>query len=282
MAHRDAPALAITGGASGFGMAVAGCCAERGMDVALLDLDRERADDAARAIEADHGTRALGIGADVASADELDAAAATVRDQLGRCDLLWVNVAVQHFAAVEAVTDDELHWVLDVNVVGAVRTVRSFLPLLRESSAPRLAFTASANALAPAERLGAYQVSKYAVVGLAETLRMELSHESIPVSIVYPSGMLTRHLESSAAARPPALGEGGDFSGDLEAMMASRPMTEADFATAEDAAVVAVAGVLAGEPHVITHGALAEPVRTQQMAIRRALDLAGEREAPDA
>jgi NAD(P)-dependent dehydrogenase (short-subunit alcohol dehydrogenase family) len=267
--------LAITGGASGFGLAVAQRCAAHGMDVALIDLDGDRAAEEAAGIAGSEGVRALGIAADVASVGDLDAAAGRVASELGGCHVLWANVAVQRFGAVEALGEQEWRWVMEVNVLGTVHTVRSFLPVLRNSAQPRLVFTASANALAPAERLGAYQASKYAVVGLAETLRMELSHDGIGVSIVYPSGMMTRHLESSEAARPDTLGPSGDFSGDLEAMMASRPLGEGDLTTAEEAAAVAVEGVLAGEDHVITHGDVSAAVREYRESIDRALALLG-------
>jgi NAD(P)-dependent dehydrogenase (short-subunit alcohol dehydrogenase family) len=261
----------ITGGASGFGLAVAECSAARGFDVGLLDIDGHRVEEAAARLAATQGIRALGRRVDVASGEDVQAAAAEVGERFGRCDLLWVNVGVQHFGAVETITDDVWRWVLDVNVVGAARTVRAFLPLVRAGAGGRVAFTASANALAPAARLGAYQASKYALVGLAETLRIELASESIEVSIVLPSGMLTRHLESSAAARPSGLGPGDVSDEDLGAMMASRPMSEADLTTAEDAAGQAVAGVLAGEPYVVTHGDLAEPVARRHAEIDQAL-----------
>jgi NAD(P)-dependent dehydrogenase (short-subunit alcohol dehydrogenase family) len=261
----------ITGGASGFGFAVAEQCAARGFDVALLDIDGERVARAASTLSSAHGVRFLGRRVDVASSADVDSAASELHEQLGRCDLLWANVGVQHFGAVETIADDVWRWILDVNVVGAARTVRSFLPLLRTSKPSRIAFTASASALAPAARLGAYQASKCALVGLAETLRIELEPESIHVSVVYPSGMLTRHLESSAAARPPALGVGEVSEDDLNAMMASRPMSAADLTTAEEAARRAVDGVLAAERHVITHGDLAGPVATHHAEIEQAL-----------
>lgn len=273
-----AQTLVITGGASGFGLGVAHSCAARGFDVALLDRDHDRVIDAAAQLSDAHGVRVLAVAADVSSTASIDAAAIAVRAEFGRCDLLWANVGVQHFGAVEAITDDEWRWVLDVNVVGTVRTVRAFLPLLRASDGGRLAITASANALAPAARLGAYQASKYAVVGVAETLRIELAADAIGVSVVYPSGMITRHLESSAAARPDALGAVNDFTEDLTAMMASRPMSARDLATAEDAAANAVAGVLAGEPHVITHGDLDSLVKTSHATITDALARASQRQ----
>jgi NAD(P)-dependent dehydrogenase (short-subunit alcohol dehydrogenase family) len=267
----------VTGAASGFGLAITHEVAGRGFDVVLLDIDADRTEAAAAAVAGAHGGQTLGRRVDVASSDDLDAVAAEVTERFGRCDLLWANVGVQHFGAVETIDDDVWRWVLDVNVVGTARTVRAFLPLLRAAAPSRLAVTASANALATAARLGAYQASKHAVVGLAETLRIELAPDQVGVSVVYPSGMITRHLESSAAARPASLGRGDVSDDDLSAMMDSRPMTEADLTTAEAAASVAVAGVLAGEPHVITHGDLAEPIASHHEELRRALARAAER-----
>ncbi len=207
----------------------------------------------------------------MASGDDLSAAAAAITEELGHCDLLWVNVGVQHFGSIETTPADVWRWVLDVNLVGAVRTVQSFLPLLRAAGTATIAFTASANVLAPTARLGAYQASKYGLVGLAETLRKELAADGIGVSIVYPSGMLTRHLESSAEARPATLGPGNVSDEDLEAMMASRPMSDADLTTAEEAARHAVAGVVAGAPYIVTHGELDAVVAEHHAAIQAAL-----------
>ena len=150
----------VTGGASGFGRAVAAVCAARGWRVVLLDRDGERASAEAAAIAAEHGVATLALQVDVGARADVDAAAALVRDRLGRCDLLWANVGVQHFGTVESTPEDVWRWMLDVNVVGAVRTVQAFLPLLRSGERARLAFTTSANVLAPAARLGAYQASK--------------------------------------------------------------------------------------------------------------------------
>jgi len=261
----------VTGAASGFGRAIVDDLAGRGSDVALLDIDGPRAEAAAAEVREAHGRATLGRRVDVSSTVDVEAAAADVGGRWGRCDLLWVNVGVQHFGAVETIGEDVWRWVLDVNVVGAARTVTAFLPLLRSGAGARIAVTASANALAPAARLGAYQASKYAVVGLAETLRIELEADGIGVSVVYPSGMLTRHLESSAAARPTELGPGDVAEEDLTAMMASRPMTEVDLTTAEDAAARSVGLVLDGADHVITHGDLAEPVARAHAAVDEAL-----------
>lgn len=266
----------VTGGASGFGLAVARALAHGGTDVALLDIDGDRAVAEAEAVAGDHGVTAVGLRVDVSSTEEVASAVEAVTEALGGCDLLLANVGVQHFGSVEATTQEVWRWMLDVNVIGVVRTFQGFLPLLRAATTPRFAVTASANALALAARLGAYQATKFAVVGLAESIRIE--HPEIAVSVLYPSGMVTRHLESSGLARPAGLGDGEIDPDDLEAMMASRPMAEKDLVDADTAAANALAGILAGEPHVITHGELGPHVAAHRAAIDDALARVAERQ----
>src|SRR4030095_1139642 len=109
------------------------------------------------------------------------------------------NVGVQQFGVIDKLTEDDWEWVCNVNLLGTVRTVREFLPLIRARRGWLLiVLTASSSVLAPAVRLGAYQTTKFAVMGFGETLREELAGEGIGVSLVFPAGMMTRHLETSA------------------------------------------------------------------------------------
>lgn len=279
---------AVTGGASGFGLALGRRCAALGMDVVLLDLDAARAtteaaqltaDLAEAGAGADTDARAdqvlIGAGVDVADAASVDAAAAMVGERFGGVDLVVSNVGVQLFGPVERFTDDEWRWVLDVNVVGSARVARAFTPLLRRapSGKGRLAFTTSSSVLDPASHLGAYQASKFAVWGLAETLRLELrdsdgdgGNSSIGVSVIFPSGMLSRHLETSEGAQPDHLRRPIAGDGDLDAMVASNPTMASALATPDDAAAGVVEAVLAGRPYVVTHGDL-----TPAVAARAAL-----------
>ena len=258
----------ITGAASGLGLALAERCAVLGMDVAVLDLDGERAATEADRIAQAHGVRAFGRATDVGDSGSVEAAAAAVEEALGGVDLVVSNVGVQLFGSVEAFTDDEWRWVLDVNVTGSARVARTFIPLLRRSSAPKLAFTTSSSILDPAARLGAYQSSKFAVWGLAETLRVELAPDGIGVSVILPSGMISRHLETSEGAQPDHLKRPIANDGDFDAMLASNPGMASMLATCEDAAAGVIEAVLAGTPYVITHGDLTAPVaaRAEQLA----------------
>ena len=129
----------------------------------------------------------------------------------GKSRALNAGIAMARGSRI-ALTDDDWTWVLTVNVLGTVRTVAAFLPLLRGRDGWRqISITASSGVFVPAIRLGAYTTSKSALVGYGDTLRLELADEGIGVTVVFPAGMMTRHLESSAAARPevrPAPAEG--------------------------------------------------------------------------
>ena len=263
----------ITGGASGFGLALADRCADHGMDVALLDLDADRAGAEATSIAESQGVQAVGLGVDVSEAASVEAAAAAVEERFGQVDLVVSNVGVQLFGAVERFTDDEWKWVLDVNVVGSARVARSFIPMLRRTKG-RLAFTTSASVLDPASRLGAYQASKFAVWGLAETLRLELAGDGIGVSVIFPSGMMSRHLETSEAAQPDHVRRPIADESDFVAMAESNPDMTAALATPEDAARGVLTALLAGEPYVITHGDLVGAVDTRSALLRQAAEAA--------
>ena len=212
----------ITGGASGFGLALGGECAGRGWPsrcwTSTPTAPRRRRDHSPNLTASRRWVSAWTSGTQESST----AAAATIDEQFGRCDLAISNVGVQLFGGVDRLTDDEWRWVLDVNVVGSTRVARSFVPLLRPTRG-HLAFTASSSVLDPASRLGAYQASKFAVWGLAETLRLELADDGISVSVLFPSGMMSRHLETSGAAQPDHLRRPVATDDDLAAMFASNP-----------------------------------------------------------
>jgi len=270
------PVAVVTGGASGFGLALADRCAARGFRVAILDRDGGRAADEAAALAARHGVVSLGLAVDVADAAGVEAAAGAVGGELGRVDLVVSNVGVQLFGAVERLTDDEWRWVLDVNVVGSARVARAFLPWLRRAPEAHLAFTTSSSVLDPASRMAAYQASKFALWGLAETLRLEWADDGIAVCVVFPSGMVSRHLETSAEAQPEALRRPIGDDADFAAMAASNPAMMGQLATPEEAARRVVDAILAGERYVVTHGDLVSAVETRDTALRRAAEAARE------
>jgi NAD(P)-dependent dehydrogenase (short-subunit alcohol dehydrogenase family) len=248
----------VTGAGSGLGEAITRAFAAEGMKVAVLDIDGA----AAEAVAASLATQGV------------EAAAETVAARFGVCDVLCANVGVQQFGALDRLTAEDWQWVLSVNVLGTVNTVAAFLPLLRASSgARRILLTASSSALLPGERLGAYVTSKFAVMGFGECLRLELAPEGIGVSVLFPAGMSTRHLESSRAARPSELGPSVTLDDDIQVMLASRDSAKFADPVSPGYAIRNLIGELAGDPpYIITHGSYLPAVEERFERIRAAFE----------
>jgi NAD(P)-dependent dehydrogenase (short-subunit alcohol dehydrogenase family) len=120
--------------------------------------------------------------------------------------------------------------------------------------------------------MGAYQTSKFAVMGFGETLREELAPEGIGVTILFPGGMITRHLESSVAARPAAFGPTGVDPDDLDAMLAHSPLQDGDVVMPEHAVRHLLDDLVADVPYSITHGSFRDAYRRRRDALDAAFD----------
>jgi NAD(P)-dependent dehydrogenase (short-subunit alcohol dehydrogenase family) len=263
----------VTGGGSGLGAAMCREFASAGMAVAALDIDEANAQATAESLAREFGVPTVAARVDVGDTASVHAAAATVRAALGGCDVLCANVGVQQFGAIDRLDEEDWQWVLNVNVLGTVRTVAAFLPMIRERDGlRRVVLTASSGALVPGVRLAAYTASKDAVIGYGDTLRQELAGEGIGVMVVFPAGMSTRHLESSKLARPTEIGEWVIAPDDIEAMMSSRKMGEEHVATAEHAVRNLLTDLVANEPYLITHGAYRAEYHAHLAAIEAAFD----------
>lgn len=265
--------VVVTGAGSGLGAAMADLFADAGASVALLDIDGARADAKAQELR-ERGTDAIGLRVDVADKASLAAAAEAVRGRFGGAHVLCANVGVQQFGAADKLTDQDWQWVLSVNVMGVIHTINAFLPLLRASEGERhVVLTSSASFFQFGARMAAYVASKFAVTGYGEVLRQELAPEGINVTLLFPAGMATRHLESSREARPAELGESRFDRADIDAMMASADIaTESHVVTPEVAVRNLLADLRERQPYIITHGTYRAQVEAQQQAVLRAFD----------
>jgi NAD(P)-dependent dehydrogenase (short-subunit alcohol dehydrogenase family) len=263
----------VTGGGGGLGRALARTFASTGMDVAVLDIDTPAAEATAAAIADELGVRTTAARVDVGDSESVADAAWLVREALGGCDVLCANVGVQQFGSIDRLTEHDWEWVLGVNVLGTVRTVREFLPMIRERAGwRRIVITASSSVLAPGVRMAAYQTSKFAVTGFGETLREELAPEGIGVTTLFPGGMVTRHLASSAQARPAHLDATGTTDDDLTAMLEHRPLADGDVVMPEHAIRNLLGDLMADAPYSITHGSFRPWYEQRRDAMEAAFD----------
>ncbi|MFF2425567.1 SDR family NAD(P)-dependent oxidoreductase [Streptomyces mirabilis] len=165
----------VTGGASGIGRATAELLAARGARVAVLDLDLSTVE-----------KPLLGFRADVSDdASVREAVAAAVTD-LGGLDVLINNAGIGAQGTVEDNADDEWHQVLDVNVVGMVRTARAALPHLRESAHAAIVNTCSIAATAGLPQRALYSATKGAVLSLTLAMAADHLREGVRVNCVNP------------------------------------------------------------------------------------------------
>jgi NAD(P)-dependent dehydrogenase (short-subunit alcohol dehydrogenase family) len=270
MSQLEGAVAVVTGAGSGLGKAMTRAFAAEGMRIAALDINGEHATATADALRKT-GTEAIALAVDVANRKEVESAAAAVEDMFGACNVLCSNVGVQQFGMLDTMTDEDWQWFLSVNVLGTIHTIDSFLPLMRRSENRRhIVFTSSVAALAPSVRQGAYIVTKYAVTGYADVLRIELADEGIHVTTLFPSGMITSHLQSSEAARPAELGAWSMRDEDLQAVIATAGGDESEVTTPDDAIRHLVGDMLSGEPYVITHGSRGHEIRARHAAIEGA------------
>lgn len=191
----------VTGAADGIGLALARRFAAEGMAVALLDVDERRADEAAAELARD-GATAIACRVDVADADDVNAAADEVRRRLGDVHVLCANAGIVRPGTTWAHRLEDWDLVLRVNLMGVVHTVRSFLSTMVGHGGPaHLVTTASVGGLLRAPGLASYSATKYAVVGLTETLAAELEeagHRQVGVSVLCPGGVATNIWRSAA------------------------------------------------------------------------------------
>ena len=176
----------VTGGARGIGRGIATVLAAEGARVVIVDLDGELAERAA----SDLG--GLAIAADVVDRPSVDQMAARVVDELGRIDIVAANAGIYPVAELTELTDEMWAQVMDVNVGGAVRTVQSCLPAMRDRGYGRVVLTSSITGPITGQRgFAHYGASKAAMLGFMRSAAVELARSGITVNAVMPGNVAT-------------------------------------------------------------------------------------------
>src|SRR5437016_5522096 len=194
----------VTGGASGIGRAMAERFARERAKVVVADIDQRALAAVVDSIKA-RGGEALGVPTDVTDLSSVQALAAAAFEAFGKVSVLCNNAGVALWGGLESATHRDWQWVLGVNLWGVIHGVEAFVPRMIASKEPgHIVNTASMAGLVATRGLGVYNTSKYAVVGLSETLAKDLRPYRIGVSVLCPMGVAT-HSRDSARNRPPYL-----------------------------------------------------------------------------
>jgi NAD(P)-dependent dehydrogenase (short-subunit alcohol dehydrogenase family) len=211
----------ITGAASGIGLAMARRFATEGMDVVMSDVEHDALAGAVGSVEA-LGARVLPVLTDVADPAAVQALAERSVAAFGKVHVLCANAGVSRGGSPWDHSLDDWKWILGVNLWGVIHCLRAFVPLMKSHGEEgHVVMTSSAVGLV-ATTASAYVTSKYAVVGLAESLAVELGPEGrIGVSVLCPGGVKTR-IFTSERNRPSDLAQQGRRNLDVEKSVADR------------------------------------------------------------
>ena len=194
----------ITGGASGIGLGMARAFLAAGLRVVIADIDEAALAAARTALPGLGAALPLNVTRSAAWDQALDAAEAA----LGPIDILCNNAGVGQGRFADGrdtrVADmPEALWrmVLEINATGTFLGARAILPRMLARGSGHIVNTASTGGLMAPAGIAAYCASKFAVVGLSESLRAELAPAGIGVSVLCPGGVRSNLFASSAAIR---------------------------------------------------------------------------------
>jgi NAD(P)-dependent dehydrogenase (short-subunit alcohol dehydrogenase family) len=187
----------ITGAARGIGAETARVLAARGATVALVGLEPERLANLARELGPQHAW----FECDVTQQTAVDAAVAGTLHRFGRVDIVIANAGIASFGTVATAPADALARVVEVNVIGVMRTVSATIAHVTATRGAYL-LVASAASFAAMPGLAAYCASKSGVEHFANALRYEVDGNGVSVGTVHPCWIDTDMVRDARAELP--------------------------------------------------------------------------------
>jgi NAD(P)-dependent dehydrogenase (short-subunit alcohol dehydrogenase family) len=186
----------VTGGASGIGFALGRAFAEAGMKVMLADIETDALAVAVKSLH-DLGLDVRGVACDVADPLGVERAAQASYDAFGNVHVVCNNAGVGGGSGIDNISLDTWRWVLDVNLMGVLHGIRTFLPHLRaHGEGGHIVNTASMAGMNSGLGFSPYSASKFAVVNMSEGLAMQVAPLGIGVTVLCPGFVRTRIWES--------------------------------------------------------------------------------------
>jgi NAD(P)-dependent dehydrogenase (short-subunit alcohol dehydrogenase family) len=244
----------VTGGASGIGLALSRAFGAAGMKVMLADVE---ADALAAAVETlrDSGSDVCGVICDVADPASVERAAKASYEAFGNVHVVCNNAGVGGGSGIDDISLETWRWVLDVNLMGVVHGIRTFVPHIRaHGEGGHIVNTASMAGMNSGLGFSPYSASKFAVVNMSEGLATQLKPLGIGVTVLCPGFVRTRIWESGrnrqrryGAAQTPAP---SSAAGKLVAQLAELGRLGLDPA---DVAVQVLNAIHEEELYVFTH-----------------------------
>ena len=257
----------VTGAASGIGLAVTRAFVSAGANVAMLDIEESALKKAKESLGKVGAVKVQTFVADVTNREQMQSVADQIKSDFGKVHILMNNAGINTMLAIEEMSYKEWDWCIGVNLGGVINGLQSFLPLITaHSEGGHILNTSSAFGMRPVPQQAAYCGAKYAVVGISESIRMDLAPKNIGVSVLCP-GIIATNIMKSARNRPDDLAGGGEAG-----MKEMEPFVLSEGLSPDKVAEQVLRGIKANKPYIFTHAGVSDDFERRFQKILAAFD----------
>jgi NAD(P)-dependent dehydrogenase (short-subunit alcohol dehydrogenase family) len=245
-------AAVVTGGGNGIGKGLALALAKRGASVAVGDIKLENARKVADEIKA-AGGKAVAIHCDVCERESIKKMKAEANAALGPVTLLFANAGATAFDPLMKMSDNDVDWIIQVNLMGVMNTTRAFLPDMMEAGGGHVIATASMAGLLPGwiPVHVPYSAAKAGIIGLMMNVALELKPHNIRTTSYCPGGVASGMAVNNASYRPAKFG--GPSKGEVQISESSASVIDYPFYTPDQIAPMVLRAVENNRPFVFDH-----------------------------
>jgi NAD(P)-dependent dehydrogenase (short-subunit alcohol dehydrogenase family) len=200
-------AAVVTGGGSGIGMGLAKELARQGARVGVADIKPENAERVADAIR-QTGGEAVALACDVTDRASIAAMRDAAVAALGPVQLVFANAGATSFTPLIEMSDADVDWIVQVNLMGVMNTTRAFLPGMIEAGGGAICATASMAGLLPGWMPVhvPYSAAKMGIIGMMMNLAIELRPHNVFTTTYCPGGVASGMKANNGSYRPGAFG----------------------------------------------------------------------------
>ena len=180
----------ITGGSKGIGYGVAEALIKDGIRVAVTSRTQANADEAAAELNKIKAGFAIGIESDVRNLASQEKAVQTILSNWGRLDYVIANAGVGYMAPIQTLTSEQWQETIDINLTGTFNSIKAAYESLKESKGYFITISSLAGTNFFANG-GAYNASKFGVVGFSQAIMIDLRKDGIKVTTIMPGSVAT-------------------------------------------------------------------------------------------
>ncbi len=247
----------VTGSASGIGKEIALLYAKEGARIVIADLNKQAADATAAEIVVT-GAQAIGVGVDVTSEEQVDAAVEEAAKAFGGIDILVSNAGIQIVHPVEEFTFAEWKKMLAIHLDGAFLTTKACLKhMYAQGRGGSVIYMGSVHSKEASVMKAPYVTAKHGLIGLCKTVAKEGAKHGVRANVICPGFVRTPLVEKQIPEQARNLGISEE---DVIKKVMLKDSVDGEFTTTDDVARVALlfaafpTNALTGQSMVVSHG----------------------------